>query len=127
MSGDPPRLRALDTARASGLVRAGTPVLVLLSGGADSVCLLGVARELDARVSALHVNYGLRGESSDGDEAWCREVCERLGVVLRVERVALPGAGNLQAAARDARYALAEEIAERDYAVAHTASDQAET
>ena len=50
----------LDAARASGLVRAGEPLLVLVSGGGDSVCLLDVALRLDARVSALNVNYGLR-------------------------------------------------------------------
>ena len=44
-----------------------------------------------------------------------------------MERVRLPDAGNLQAAARDARYRLAERLAEGDYAAAHTASDQAET
>jgi tRNA(Ile)-lysidine synthase len=99
----------------------------MLSGGADSVCLLDVAVRLGARVSALHVNYGLRGDESDADEAHCRVLCERLGVPLRVERVALPGAGNLQAAARDARYEAAERLAEGDYAAAHTRSDQAET
>ncbi len=52
--------RPLETARASGLIRPGEPLLVLLSGGGDSVCLLDVAMRLGARVSALHVNYGLR-------------------------------------------------------------------
>jgi tRNA(Ile)-lysidine synthase len=118
--------RALAAARASGLVRAGEPLLVMLSGGADSVCLLDVAVRLDARVKTLHVNYGLRGAASDGDEAHCRALCERLGVELVVERVELEE-GNLQAEARDARYALAEKHAAGDYAAAHTRSDQAET
>jgi tRNA(Ile)-lysidine synthase len=119
---------ALETARRSGLVSAGEPLLVMLSGGADSTCLLDVAVKLGARVSALHVNYGLRAGESDGDEAWCRELCERLDVPLRVERVALDAdAGNLQARARDARYELAERHADGDYAAAHTRSDQAET
>jgi tRNA(Ile)-lysidine synthase len=99
---------------------------VLLSGGGDSVCLLDVAVRVGARVSALHVNYGLR-EGADGDEAFCRELCARLGVALAVERVSLPEGGNLQERARDARYSLAERLAEGDYAAAHTASDQAET
>jgi len=115
-------------------VRAGEPLLVLVSGGGDSVCLLEVCVRLGARVSALHVNYGLR-EGADGDEVLCRELCERLGVGLTVERVSLaaaaPGAsGNLQAEAREARYGLAEALVARsggDYAAAHTASDQAET
>jgi tRNA(Ile)-lysidine synthase len=116
----------LDAARQSGLLRSGEPLLVLLSGGGDSVCLLDVALRLDARVSALHVNYGLR-EGADADEAFVRELCERLGVALHAERVELPEGGNLQERAREARYALAERLAERDYAAAHTASDQAET
>jgi tRNA(Ile)-lysidine synthase len=116
----------LDAARASGLVRPGEPLLVLLSGGGDSVCLLDVALRLDARVSALHVNYGLR-EGADADETFVRELCERLGVALHAERVELPESGNLQERAREARYTLAERLAERDYAAAHTASDQAET
>lgn len=118
--------RALDAARASGLVTAGEPLLVMLSGGADSVCMLDVALRLGARVSALHVNYGLRGEASDGDERHCRELCSKLGVELTVERVELSGSGNLQAEARDLRYALAERGG-HDYATGHTASDQAET
>jgi len=120
--------RAFEAASESGLIRAGEPLLVLLSGGADSVCLLDVTVRAGARVSALHVNYGLRAES-DADEAHCRAVCERLGVQLVAERVALPSEGNLQEQARELRYALAERHAAQgaDYATGHTASDQAET
>jgi tRNA(Ile)-lysidine synthase len=119
--------RALEVAGESGLVHAGEPLLVLLSGGGDSVCLLDVALRLGARVSALHVNYGLR-PGADEDEAFVRKLCERLGAALIVERVELGAAGgNLQQRARDARYGLAERHAEGDYAAAHTASDQAET
>src|SRR5205823_7729822 len=120
-------MNPLGAARDSGLVHEGEPLLVMLSGGADSVCLLDVAVRLDARVGALHVNYGLRGEESDADERFCRELCDRLGVPLHVERVKLGAEGNLQAAAREARYAAAERLADGDYAAAHTASDQAET
>jgi len=77
-------------------------------------------------VSALHVNYGLR-PGADEDERFVRGLCDGLGARLHVERVDLPGAGNLQDRARDARYALADRHAEADYAAGHTASDQAET
>ena len=115
-------------------MRADEPLLVLLSGGADSVCLLEVGVRLGARVAALHVNYGLR-DGARGDEALCRELCERLGVALTVEAVSLAAAaegtsGNLQAKAREVRYDLAEALVARsggDYTTAHTASDQAET
>jgi tRNA(Ile)-lysidine synthase len=118
--------RPLEAARESGLVRAGAPLLVLLSGGGDSVCLLDVALRLGARVSALHVNYGLR-PGADEDEELVRALCERLSVPLHVERLELPERGNLQERAREARYALADSLAGGDYAAAHTASDQAET
>jgi tRNA(Ile)-lysidine synthase len=132
----------LEAARESGLMPAGRPVLVLLSGGGDSVCLLHVALRLGARVSALHVNYGLR-PGADEDEEFVRALCERLGVPLHAKRLELPEGGNLQERAREARYALAEGLTRGEgsdplsaadsrgltpcYAVAHTASDQAET
>ena len=117
---------ALDAARASGLVRAGEPLLVMVSGGGDSVALLDIAHRLGASVTALHVNYGLR-EGAAGDEELVRELAGRMDVPLHVHRVTLPAEGNTQEHARDARYSLAEQLADGDYAAAHTASDQAET
>jgi tRNA(Ile)-lysidine synthase len=125
----------LERVAATGLLAAGRPVVVLLSGGRDSVCLLDVAVELrgaDA-VRALHVNYGLRAEA-DGDAAHCAAVCAALGVPLEVECAARPddAPGNLQAWARDVRYATAARVAatagpDARIAVGHTATDQAET
>jgi tRNA(Ile)-lysidine synthase len=95
-------------------------MLVLLSGGCDSVCLLDrVGGE------ALHVNYGLRDEA-DADEAFCRELCDRLGVPLHVHRAGAPS-GNVQDWARRERYAAAERLTDGDYATGHTATDQVET
>ena len=77
---------------------------------------------------ALHVNYGLRAEADD-DQAHCAELCERLGVELFVHRAGEP-AGNVQAWAREVRYAQAERLAApRDALIAtgHTATDQVET
>jgi tRNA(Ile)-lysidine synthase len=116
----------LERVRATGLLQAGEPVTVLLSGGRDSVCLLDCAVAVGARVTALHVNYGLRPEAGD-DERFCAALCERLGVELVVERAERPaGTGNLQAWARDVRYAAAHRH-EGDVATGHTATDQAET
>jgi tRNA(Ile)-lysidine synthase len=115
----------LEAARESGLVRAGEPLLVMVSGGGDSVALLDVALRLGAQVSALHVNYGLRDEAQL-DEALVKRLCGERQIPLTVERVTLPD-GNTQEQARDARYGLAEQLAVGDYAAAHTASDQAET
>jgi tRNA(Ile)-lysidine synthase len=122
----------LEAVREGGLLPAGTPLVAMLSGGRDSVCLLDLAVRLlgPAAVTALHVNYGLR-DDSDADEAHCVALCERLGVRLEVERPRRPeGPGNLQSWARDARYAAAARLAlEQDGLIAtgHTADDQVET
>jgi len=127
----------LEQVRAGGLLPAGGSAVVLLSGGRDSVCLLDVAVRLtggDGAVRAVHVNYGLRDEAAD-EERHCAALCERLGVALTVERPRRPEAGgNVQAWARDVRYAAATRLAlERDparppvVAAGHTADDQVET
>jgi tRNA(Ile)-lysidine synthase len=124
--------RLLERVRDGGLLPSGATVVAMLSGGRDSVCLLDVCvRLLGAEaVTALHVNYGLR-DDADEDERHCAELCQRLGVALEVERPRRPeGAGNLQAWARDARYAAAARIAIAEdalVATGHTADDQVET
>ena len=117
--------------REGGLLAGDRRVLVLLSGGRDSTCLLDLAVRIagpDA-VRALHVNYGLRNEA-DGDERHCAECCQRLGVGLEVRRPLRPERGNLQAWARDERYGAAARLAlgfGSDVAAGHTATDQVET
>jgi tRNA(Ile)-lysidine synthase len=113
---------------AGGLVARGRPVVVLLSGGRDSTCLLDVCVQLGAQASALHVNYGLR-EEAGAEEEHCRSLCRRLEVEIDVEH---PGKveGNTQAWARDVRYAAGARLAGArgaDLAAAHTATDQVET
>src|ERR1700756_3666405 len=98
-----------EAVRAGGLLDAGRPLVAMLSGGRDSVCLLDVATALPGArvVAALHVNYGLRAEASP-DQPFCGELCGRLGVELRVVRAGAAD-GNVQAWAREVRYAAARE------------------
>ena len=113
--------------RADGLLAG--PVVVLFSGGRDSTCLLDLAVRIAGPVTALHLNYGLRDEAS-ADETHCAAVCADLGVELVVERPRRPESGNVQAWARDQRYAHAARIAvtrEALVASGHTATDQVET
>ena len=123
----------VDHVRATGLLPPGAPVVVLLSGGRDSVCLLDVAVRIAGadQIVALHVNHGLRGEESDGDETYCRELTAALGVEVVVERSGpAPHTGNLQAWARDQRLGAAAGLATARgarVATGHTMSDQAET
>jgi tRNA(Ile)-lysidine synthase len=114
-----------------GLIAPPAPLVVMLSGGRDSVCMLDLAVQVRGAqaVSALHVNYGLR-EEADEDERHCADLCGRLGVALEAERPRRPeGAGNLQAWARDVRYAAAARLAEpaAKIVTGHTADDQVET
>jgi tRNA(Ile)-lysidine synthase len=117
--------------RESGLIERGTSGIVLVSGGADSAgTAAALVEELGAgAVIALHLNYGLRPDS-DQDELTCHELCARLGIELEVERPEL-GQGNVQAAAREARYAAAERLRQSrsgDWiATGHTRTDLAET
>jgi tRNA(Ile)-lysidine synthetase-like protein len=88
----------------------------LVSGGADSTCLWHVLRELGYRVSALHVNHGLRGEESEADARFC---AEQFGA-----EIVDGGGGRTEDELRDIRYSLA---TDRLRATGHTASDQVET
>src|SRR5215217_5936972 len=103
--------------RRHGLIDPGGDVTCLVSGGADSTCLYVALRDLGYRVSALHVDHGLRGDESDEDARFC---AERLGA----EVVRAAGGRSTEAELREARYAFA---TDRLRATGHTASDQVET
>jgi tRNA(Ile)-lysidine synthetase-like protein len=102
--------------REHGLIEPGGDVTCLVSGGADSTCLWHVLRGLGYRVSALHANHGLRGDESDEDAAFCRDV-------LGAEVVDGSG-GKTEDDWREIRYSFA---TDRLRATGHTASDQVET
>jgi len=102
--------------REHGLIEPGGDVTCFVSGGADSTCLWHVLRGLGYRVSALHVNHGLRGQESDEDAEFCRDV-------LGAEVVDGTG-GKTEDEWREIRYSFA---SDRLRATGHTASDQVET
>ncbi len=112
-----------------------------LSGGADSVALLHLLRDLDERgeltlVGAAHLHHGLRGDAADEDQAFCAALTARLGVPFETARVDVAALAreqkrSVEDAGRQARYAFLEEAADRlsadTIATAHTRDDQAET
>ncbi|MCR4646344.1 MAG: tRNA lysidine(34) synthetase TilS [Oscillospiraceae bacterium] len=109
-----------------------TAVTAALSGGADSVCLLRCLREcagaFGLRLSAIHVQHGLRGAESLRDEQFCRALCAEWDIPLTVVNVDVKRNGrSLEEAARECRYAAFEAHAEGYVATAHTASDNFET
>lgn len=134
------------TATGHGMFPEGAPVVAMVSGGADSTALLRLLAAGDLgemRLSVLHVDHALRGESA-ADAEWVRSLCGRLGVACRVVRYDVAGYAadnglNLEDAGRRVRYRFAEEEldalcgaaeARREdgrVAVAHTLDDRVET
>ena len=112
------------------------PVLVAISGCADSVALLDVLLRAGYRCIAAHCNFHLRGEESNRDEAFVRELCAKMNVPLDVKdfetnSYACEYHVGIEVAARELRYAWFEEVAKANgcqaVAVAHHQNDQAET
>lgn len=105
-------------------------VVVACSGGADSVALayaLAACGDVCTLEALCFIDHGLRDVSTERDAV--QQAAAHLGVTFRQRRVCLPAAGNLQSAARTARYAALEELAGPDALIAtgHTQTDQAET
>ena len=131
--------RVEDFCTREGLLQPGAPLhlAAAVSGGADSMALLLLLRQLQPRfgytLSACHVNHGLRGQSADRDEAFVRAECARLGVPLRVfhaAELASPPAHAGEDWARRLRYTAFAQLQGQGIdaiATAHTANDQAET
>lgn len=109
------------TVRRHDLLAPGGEVTCLVSGGADSTCLWHVLRELGYRVSAVHVNHGLRGAESEEDARFCAETLGARVIDARNSLLQAPS----EAALRDERYRVTAGIGLR--ATGHTASDQVET
>src|SRR5215475_8284484 len=126
----PSRVQA--TIRKFSMIAAGERVLVGLSGGADSVCLLIVLRELGYDVAAAHLNHGLRGEESDHDETFVRTLCAQLRIPLHSTRVRVGDQpGNIEAEGRRARRQFFADLATLHHydrvALAHNRDDRVET
>jgi len=114
------RVRIETFVRRHELIPPGGEVTCLVSGGADSTCLWHALACLGYRVSALHVDHGLRGTESDEDARFCREVFGAEVVAASNTVLQAP----TEAALREIRYSFARD---RLRATGHTASDQVET
>jgi len=111
-------------------------MIVGLSGGADSVCMLHYLKSLGFALFAVHIHHGLRGEEADLDAAFCEQLCRDLGVEIEVVKVDVKSIANarkigLEAAGREVRYEELRRVRKRlgfdKIAVAHTRNDEAET
>ena len=113
------------------MIQPGDTVVCALSGGADSVALLFslylLKEKLGITLEAAHFNHHLRGEESDRDEAFVRQLCHRYDIPIHVgSGQVTAGKKGLEAAARDARYGYFRTLHGK-IATAHTADDNAET
>lgn len=101
---------------------SGTPVTCAVSGGADSSALLILAIAAGCEATAVHVDHGLRDESA-AEADIVRTLAVRVGAAFRAESAPVEPGPNLEARARDARYA----VLPANALTGHTADDQAET
>ncbi len=125
------------TVTAENLIQKGDRILVALSGGADSVCLLKalslLQNDLDITLTAAHLHHGIRGSEADADLALCQTLCQRLNIPLIAQHKNIPalckqtGEGE-EECGRRMRYEFFSSIQNIDkIATAHTANDNAET
>lgn len=122
------------------LLHAGERVLVAVSGGQDSLALLGIlhelAPELHIELAVAHLHHGLRGEAADADQQYVRELAATLKLPFETEKIDVAALAaqrkmSLEEAGRQARYTFLERAAEKQHcqkiALGHTATDRAET
>ena len=120
------------------MTRPGHRIIVAVSGGPDSVCLLDVLQklhdEMGLQLVVAHFNHGLRPEADDDETRFVESVAESYGLPFFVKRADISlraHHGSLEEAARTARYRFLEEVRERssaqEVAVGHNLDDQAET
>ena len=104
------------------LLEWGGVVVVAVSGGPDSLCLLHVLRamseEYGVRLHAAHLNHGLRGEESAADSRFVEEVAAAWNIPVTIETADVPGIvrqgkGSVEEVARRVRYRFLAEVARR--------------
>lgn len=115
----------------------GDHIVVGVSGGADSVCLLDIlcriSDKMHLKITAVHVNHMIRGEEADRDEEYVRKLCGKYNIELLVVKkdipqIAVQSGESYELAGRRIRYEVFESIPKADkIAVAHHGDDQAET
>ncbi|MBI2303251.1 MAG: tRNA lysidine(34) synthetase TilS [Chloroflexi bacterium] len=128
-------IRAIE---AYGLIEPGEKVVVGVSGGPDSVCLLHLLSQgrWNVALHVAHLNHMLRGEEAEADARYVSQLAQTLGLAATVEERDVGAyqrcyGGSLEEAARQVRYTFLSQVAEtvgaQKVAVGHTADDQVET
>lgn len=132
--------KVLSYIKNNNLINTKDRVLIALSGGPDSICLLNILvnlrDELKIDIAAAHLNHLLRGEDAIKDEEYVIKICDDIGIKCFVKRVDINGYAkeyklSSEMAGRNARYDFFNDILRNEgfnkIATAHNANDQAET
>lgn len=132
--------QVLDTIKKHKLIDYGDGIVVGISGGYDSVCLLhilySIADDFSLKLYPVHINHMLRGEEAVRDENFVRSFCASMGLEVHVERIDIAGKASqekisLEEAGRNARYQVFKQVlaakGAKKIAVAHSKNDQVET
>ncbi len=123
-----------------GMFSPGDRILVAVSGGPDSVCLLHILnrlrKQMNLSLHVAHVNHGIRKRESKREEKFVTQLAGGMGLPITVESLDVPSYArkkklSVEEAARDMRYRVWDQLAGRlntkKIALGHTASDQVET
>ena len=132
--------KVLDFIRKNKLVKKGNSVVLGVSGGADSICMLKILSDLQKRLGismyVLHINHQIRGEEADEDAAFVKKICTKFKVPHRIINVDVPALAeaeglSVEETGRYIRYdefsKYAYEVGATKIAVAHNSNDNAET
>ncbi|MDO8240606.1 MAG: tRNA lysidine(34) synthetase TilS [Candidatus Moranbacteria bacterium] len=125
-----------DTAHQQNLWKKNSKIILGVSGGPDSICLLHVFLQLQKKypleLIVAHVNYGLRGKDSEADEKFVRALAVKNNIAIEVLQVAKENTLKVsENSLREIRYNFFEKIRTEKkidlIAVAHNSDDQVET
>ncbi len=132
--------KIIDTIKNNNMLNQGDKVIVAVSGGPDSMCLLHVLMNLrdsfSLKLVAAHVNHGLRGSEADEDENYVREFCKINGIAFSsikadIHKISIERNVSCETAGRDFRYEFFQKLKVENnadkIAIAHNLNDQAET
>lgn len=130
----------IDTIEKNNMLDKTDKVVVAVSGGPDSLCLLHILYRLRYKfgisLCAVHLNHGLRGKEADEDEKFVENFCKKINIEFKSKKVDINEIAkryslSCESAGRKIRYEFFNEIRQKigaqKIAIAHNANDQAET
>ena len=132
--------KVLSTINKHNLIESGDKIVIGISGGPDSVCLLHILSRLKEKLNielyAAHLNHQIRGIEAQKDALYVSEICDEMGITYFLKSIDVPkyckdNSLSIEEGARKLRYEMFDEIKKRTksnkIAIGHNLNDQAET